>query len=184
MIRVSTFVPLYALCSRRYASRRVSRDSYLHDLGFRPQPHRTTVRPIAADQILAHHIINHETIMSSPTSRRSQRSSQAPTPRRTAIRNSQRQGQSDQSQTLASDSAQPNGEPSGTQGRQNGGINAGSSSPLLFHSSPEQQLAFEQNQMETSSPVRQASSVNGDGDRTPRAGGPLAHGTVMRSLIY
>ncbi|KAI9885833.1 MAG: dolichyl-diphosphooligosaccharide--protein glycosyltransferase subunit 1 [Watsoniomyces obsoletus] len=105
--------------------------------------------------------------MSSPRSRRSRGSSQASTPRRTAIRNSQRQGE-----TEASDSAPQVGESSNAQNGQNGINNARSSSPLAFGSSPQQQLAFEENRMDPSSPLRQDSSVSGDGDRTPRATGP------------
>ncbi|KAI9761665.1 MAG: Sir2 histone deacetylase Hst2 [Chaenotheca gracillima] len=106
--------------------------------------------------------------MSSPTSRRSQRSSQVRTPRTNATRNSQ--------QPPSSPTAM-NGTPSNGSAARNlapAQQSGDSSSPLFFRSSPANGSVADgqASRPEVSSPLAQGSDAV-DGDRTPRASGNL-----------
>ena len=151
--------PLYAPQSRHLASR------------FSPRSSSES----ATTPLSKHCRQNRSNTMSSPSPRRSQRSSQPPTPRRTALRNSQQQGTSRSPGNGRNnrDNA-PNGTP-GPPGQTNSSGPIGTSSPIQFQNSPEQQLMSEAemaSRSEIRSPLRQATSVADDerGDRTPRAG--------------
>ena len=102
--------------------------------------------------------------MSSPASRRSQRNSQAGTPRRSA-----RRTQQPPSSPPGSDAQLPGG-PATSQSSntpKTSRRNIVTSSPILFSSSPAPRPAAA-GRMEISSPTQQASDA-ADGDRTPRA---------------